>query len=173
MLLSELEAFYDINAPKIYRFFFYKVLNREISEDLTSKVFLAFAKELKKETPMNNARAFLFGVANNVFNDYLHDKYQMKEVCINEELENSLSVSDDDYVQSYDIIDLLEQVIGKLPEKQALVMRLRFIDKLSIAEIAEKLGKDGNYVSTTQKRGLKSLRAVLDCTELDTNIVEE
>ena len=44
---------------------------------------------------------------------------------------------------------------------------------MSIKEIATKLGKDENYVSTTQKRAFITLRNILKCTEPYTNIIEE
>jgi RNA polymerase sigma-70 factor (ECF subfamily) len=174
MTAKELESFYDQYASRLYRYFFYKVLNREHAEDLTSKTFLQFAKSIRLEKRIDSPKAFLFGIANHVFLTFLQEKYKRgKEVSIDEELENSLIYSDDAYLEKHDVVDLLEALLPRVPEKQAQVLRFRFVDKLSISEIAAKLEKDDNYVSTTQKRGLATLRVLLRCTDNDTNMVED
>jgi RNA polymerase sigma factor (sigma-70 family) len=47
-----------------------------------------------------------------------------------------------------------------LPEKQRIVISLRLIEKLSLKEIAQELGKNMNYVKTTQKRAIKNLKEI-------------
>ncbi len=170
MSVHELEQFYDVQFPKIYSYFFYKVLNREIAEDLTSQTFLKFARCISKQE-IPEPKAFLFGIAKHVMIDFLRTKYQKNETPLIED-DETLVVEPSD-VPIIHIFDYLEKLLPKLPEKQSLVLRLRFIDRLSLSEIAEKLGKDVNYVSTTQKRAFQTIRNILACTDAPTNIVGE
>lgn len=167
MSLTDLESFYDVNVTKIYRFFFFKVLNREIAEDLTSQCFLTFTKENQLKD-IENPKSFLYGIAKYIVLDFLREKYRKMELPLNED-DETFEVEND--VPEVHITEHLERVLPLIPVKQALVLRMRFLDKLSLQEIAAKLGKDVNYVSTTQKRGFQSIKNVLSCTDTSTNIV--
>jgi RNA polymerase sigma-70 factor (ECF subfamily) len=171
---KQLSQLYDGHLEKIYRFFFYKVLNREIAEDLTSQTFLAFAKESQNRDDIENPRSFLYGIAKHVFLGYLRDKYKTPEISIDvEEFEDYIDEEIKSTNSGKDILDKLTKLLPQLPPKQRHVMRMRFIDKLSIPEICKILNKDANYVSKTQQRGLQSLRKILNCTDDDTNIIEK
>lgn len=166
MSTIELGQFYDAHIGKIYHYFFYKALNRETAEDLASQCFLKFAKSIS-EKDVKNEKNFLFGIAKHVWLDHLRLKYEKLEQPLPEDDVTEL-VNESPEIH---ILEHLERVLPSIPEKQALILRLRFIDKLSITEIAHKLKKDVNYVSTTQKRAFKSIRKILDCTDAPTNIV--
>lgn len=171
---EELAYCYEVTIELVYRFFFYKVLNREVAEDLTSQTFLRFAKEIaSKDKEIKDAKKYLFGIAKYVLLDYLRQKYKQMEHPLTEADEELLYVEDEKSKPKVDVIDLLAQLLPKLPEKQRSILDLRFVQKKTIKEIANLLGKDVNYVSTTQKRAFQSMRILLSCTDKSTNIVEE
>lgn len=173
MNIEHLSQLYDVHFEKIYRFFFYKVLNREVAEDLTSQTFLAFAKESKDRNDIKSPQSFLYGIAKHIFLRYLRDKYKDPEISIDvEEFEDYVEEEIKNTNSGKDILDKLTELLPQLPPKQRHVIRMRFIDKLSIAEMCKILNKDANYVSKTQQRGLQSLRKILNCTDDDTNIIE-
>lgn len=162
----QLSTIYDSEFQRIYSFFYYKTLSKDLAEDLTSETFLVLANILSgnSDKRIDNLKAFLFGIAKNVFVKYLQKKYRGEIPFSN--------FSDDfeDYVDSFvvekeksePLEDKLIQYLKYLPKKQAVVLELRFIQKLSLQEICEKLEKNMNYVKTTQKRGFKSLRDIIE-----------
>lgn len=168
MTQEELAEFYDAHIEKIYRFFFYKVANRVIAEDLTSQTFLQFVKALKKQE-FENTKAYLYGIAKFVLLDYLRQKYKRVEIPLDDEIDYSVEMG----VQHLDVFTLLEKLLPQLPKKQQEILTLRFIEKNSVSETAKRIGRDVNYVSTTQNRAFHSLRKLLDCTDVSTNITEE
>lgn len=171
---DQVAELYDATVEKIYRFFYYKVLNREVAEDLTSQVFTTFIKKIKESNTITNPKAFLYGVAKNIFLVHLKQAYRLPAQSIEaEEFEDIVDTSLSEDEKPTSIIDMLEALLPQFPDKQRYVLKLRFVDKLSISEIAEKLGKDQNYVSTTQKRAFQTLREILKCTDPVTNIVEK
>lgn len=167
---DELITIYRENIDKIYKYFFYRVLNTDIAQDLTSNTFLSFVKQINN-TDVNNIEGYLKGIAHNIFNTYLKEKYRNKEISIDIEYFDNIAV--EEYEEALDYTKLLERVLPKVPKAQRNILKLRFIDKMSIKEIAHKLGKDENYVSTTQKRAFVTLRNILKCTDTYTNIIEE
>lgn len=167
---DEIITIYRENIDSIYKYFFYRVLNTEIAQDLTSNTFLSFVKQINS-TDVSNVKGYIKGIAHNIFNTYLKEKYRNKEVSIDIEYFDNIAV--EEYEKPLDYTKLLERVLPKVPNAQRNILKLRFIDKMSIKEIAIKLGKDENYVSTTQKRAFATLRNILKCTDTYTNIIEE
>jgi len=155
-----LKDLYFANIDKVYKYFFFRVLNREISEDLTSETFLIFAQHIERKDILN-LQGYLMGIVKNVFNGYLRKKYLNKEEsCSSYELDSNMHAEFDD--KSYDYVQILKKLLPYLPYKQRVIMRLRFVEGLKIEEIAHKMKKDRNYVSTTQKRAFKSLKRLMN-----------
>jgi RNA polymerase sigma-70 factor (ECF subfamily) len=158
---QEMITIYRDNVEKIYRFFFYKVLDRETAEDLTSTTFLTFAKKSVSEK-VDSPKSYLFGIAKNIFLTFLKGKYKAKIESIDDEaFEDIVDETVELGPERKDIFDMLQELLPQVPSKQREVLSLRFIEKLSIEEISQRLGKDKNYVTTTQRRGLRSLKRLM------------
>jgi RNA polymerase sigma-B factor len=57
---------------------------------------------------------------------------------------------------------VVEQLLDRLPEREAEILQLRFYDELSQAEIAERIGISQMHVSRLLRRTLRDLRTLLD-----------
>ncbi len=151
---------------KIYRYFYYKTLSKDKAEDLTSDTFLSLAEMVAKNKRMDDPKKYLFGIAKNVLNKYLRNKYNEREVFVPTEME-FCDILEKINSPADDNLDVLAfKYIPYLPDKQREVLRLRLIEKHNLKEICEIIGKDMNYVKTTQKRGIKSLRKIISCTPI-------
>ncbi|MBN1916009.1 sigma-70 family RNA polymerase sigma factor [Candidatus Dojkabacteria bacterium] len=156
-----IEDVYNTNFTKIYRFFYYKILSREKAEDLTSETFLIFMEKIREKKVIENPKSFLYGIAKIVFMRFLKQKY--KEPVLIDDDSNFFSYVEE-FVREADQEtpeERLLKYLDKIPEKQRTVIKLRLIKKLSLKEIALKLKKNMNYVKTTQKRAIKSLRKTI------------
>ncbi|GAB4283611.1 MAG: sigma-70 family RNA polymerase sigma factor [Candidatus Dojkabacteria bacterium] len=170
--MSILRQTYEENFEKIYRYFYSRVLNQQIAEDLTSDTFIKFAESVTSpSTKIEDPKKYLFGIARNTFVKYLQEKYKKNESLFEIDyfrvgFDNSADYdpieTDHDDSKDYTLEELAARLLPHIPEKQRLVLQLRIIEKLSLKEICEKLNKDMNYVKTTQKRGLKSLRELVE-----------
>lgn len=168
--ISEIRTIYTSHAPKLYKFFYYKTLDRNITEDLTSETFLKFVTQAQKETVIENVNAYVYGIAKIVFLQFLREKYKEQEAIdyLNQYEKNDFNVYVDDVVRTVEDTPTLEEkalrYIQMLPEKQQQLVKLRLIDKLTPTEISHKIDKDLNYVKTTLKRGMKNLKIYAACT---------
>lgn len=161
--VSDLELIFELHFDKIYKFFYFKTLSKEIAEDLTSETFLAFADKLKKED-IEDEKKYIYGIAKIIFTKYLRTKYKENIVHFEDTNQFENYVEKVNEARSVNLEDVALRFIDMLPLKQQEVIRLRLIEKASLSEIAERLGKNMNYVKTTQKRGLKSLKKLIACT---------
>ena len=68
------------------------------------------------------------------------------------------AVSAEDKVQQDELKTMLREALGDLPEREALVLQLYFVEELNIYEIAEVLGVTTGRVSQIKKAAVDRLR---------------
>ncbi len=156
---------YEEHVDRIYRFFFFKLQDKEVAQDLTSDTFLQFVRQVAKKD-MDDPVKYLYGIAKLVFLKHLKRKYKDKIFMRLDVSEFGQYVKqfNEDVEEHETLEEFAKPFIKKLPERQRTVATMRFIEKLELKEIAKKLGKDMNYVKTTQKRAIKSLKKMIACT---------
>ncbi|MCA9377079.1 sigma-70 family RNA polymerase sigma factor [Candidatus Nomurabacteria bacterium] len=180
MTTSEISSLYREHVTKVYRYFYKRTASREISEDLTSQVFLSYAEVCRDPgTQIDDHTKYIFGITRNTFLTYLREKYEKQEFTLDiEDLSHQGTFEDETdedqpVEQPKDITPLITHYIDLLPEAQQRVMRLRLLEHRSLKEICEILNKNMNYVKTTQKRAIRRLKEILECTPPPTNILKE
>lgn len=165
LIFSDVKDAYERYMGGIYAFFASKLLDKKAAEDLTSDTFMTFVQHVKNKTEIDNIRAYLFGIARKVFLLHLRKKYALPQVPYAEYDDFTAYVATAvETSQSKSLEERILPFIEKLPEKQQIIIKMRLIDKLTLTDIVSKLGKDMNYVKTTQKRAIKKLRELVACT---------
>lgn len=134
---------YDNMADAIYRFIYFKTSDSDIAQDLLSEVFLKSWKALTDPSAkeVKHLKAFLYVVARNTVNDYYRSATVRKESAL-----ETLAEMPQVLPQSEKIHDKIEaeqvlKVIKTLKDSYQEVLLLRYIDELSLNEIAQVLKK--------------------------------
>jgi RNA polymerase sigma-70 factor (ECF subfamily) len=148
---------------EIYRFIYFKVSGHEEAEDLTAEVFLKAWNYIQEGKEVKSFSGILYRIARNTIIDLYRSKAAQPEVTslYNEEVEAS---DENVWLKKMDISiehQGIVQVIKKLKQEYQEVVTLRFIDDLSIEEIAEITGKKKIAVRVTLHRALKKLQEFL------------
>jgi len=169
-LRKEFSKIYDKYIGKIYRFVFLKVNSTEVAEDLTSETFLrgwmAFreqrTKNSEQRTKIENPPAFLYQIARNLVIDHYREKgktqivpaedYRIIDPRIN--LEESANLNSD--------FEQVRHALVNLKENYQDVIIYRYLDELSVPEIAKILEKSEGTVRVLLHRALKSLKNELN-----------
>jgi RNA polymerase sigma-70 factor (ECF subfamily) len=153
---------YDEYQPQIYRFIYLKVGHREEAEDLTHQVFLKTWGSIDKYDfqgfPFS---AWLYSVARNQVIDY----YRTKKVNITLETVTELKIESPSFSGVMDDnadIEKVKKAIYQLNPQQQDVIILRFIEDLSLQEVASILNKTEMAVKLLQHRAVKNLKKILD-----------
>ena len=156
---------YNKYVNGIFRFVFLKVDSRQTAEDLTSETFLKGWRAFKIQNPISkikNPRAFLYKIARNLVIDYYRQKAHFRIVSI----ENAKFVRDPKNLEEEMNLDLdmlrIRTALSKLQDTHQEIIILRYLDNLSIFEIAEILDKSEGAVRVGLHRALKALRAVME-----------
>lgn len=149
---------YDSYVVRIYRFIFLKVSSPEIAEDLCSEVFVHFLNEFKR-SDIENIQAFLYGIARNKIADYYraNSKSQVTSLEVEKELPDQSNVEIGQAMASIDMDRVRKALKGLSDDSQNLII-WRYLDELSIQEIAQISGKSEVGVRVGIHRALQVLK---------------
>jgi len=153
---------YDEYFNKIYRYVYSLVGKQAEAEDLTQDVFIKALHSISsfkfRGAPFSS---WLFRIAHNQVVDQWRRQKKEKTTSLDEAL---TVVSNEDPVITTEKqfeAEALAAAVTRLPSAQGEVVSLRFIAGLSIAEVAETLGKREGTIKALQFKGIESLRKIL------------
>ena len=137
----------------------FKLPRKQDSEDLTTEVFLR-AWEYCQNTHVENFSALVYRIARNSIADF----YRQRERSIKEvELDRQDKASDQFIEEEYDekkAIENIEKNLKKLKDEYRDVIIMRYMDELTVKEIAIRIQKTENASRVLLHRALKALRKV-------------
>ena len=143
----------------IFRFCIVKVSNVELAEDLTQEVFMRYWGYLKDGKEIQNPRALLYTIANNLAKDW----YKKKK---SDSLDDQIALGYDPVEKSAGPQMLAEQAevidaLTQLEENDREVMVMRYVDGLDPRDIAVILNESANVISVRLNRATKRLQTIL------------
>lgn len=159
---SVFRAYYEALCAFCYRY----VKSSERAEDLVQDVFGALWTARASLEIRTSLRAYLYAaVRNRALNlrkhDTVVDDWERDESDDDVRLLHPKPAQPDELLDRAQLEAQLAAAFEALPERCALVMRLRWQEQLSYAEIAESLGITVKGVEKQLSRGLQALRSQL------------
>ena len=154
---EEFGKIYDKYIEKIYRFVFLKVNSEETAKDLSSEVFVR-GWEIFKTERIDNLQAFLYKIARNLVIDHYREKGRTQFVSV-EEL--PLIDPDPGLEQEIALKSDMEQIkaqLSNLKDDYQNVIIWRYLDDLSIPEVAKLLDRSEEATRVLLHRALASLK---------------
>lgn len=163
---SVFHRLYDTYHQDVFRFLFYLVKNQTTAEDLSHEVYVRVLKSYERFQGKSSEKTWLFAIAKNVAIDYFRKskvksdrtfdafEWESEQLRSNEKSPESILELNDEMAQ---VMEALDECTGD----QKMVITLRFIQQLSVAETAEVLNWTEAKVKTTQHRAIKNVRQKL------------
>ena len=169
------EAFikvYDENAADINRFVYYKIGSQEEANDLTSVVFLKTWNHIQNNSlgDGKTLRALLYRIARNAIIDYYREKSVKRALSLDDE-KNPVDLADEnfDLSERMDQSTDLELIKSKLPflkEEYREVIIMKFVNDLSLEEIADIMGKRRGNVRVLLHRAISALKELVELAKI-------
>ena len=160
---GEAEAFgllYDKYQPQIYRFIYLKVGQREEAEDLTHQVFLkswqSIAEYRFQGFPFSS---WLYSIARHQIIDYYRTR--KSEIALESVTEFKVENPAPKIIDNNLDIERVKRALQQLKTEQQDVIILRFIEDLSLQEVASILNKTEGAIKLLQHRAIKKLRRIM------------
>lgn len=147
--------------PYVSRFLLKLTCNEVLSEDLTQEIFLKIIRGIERYNTRGAAGfgTYLMTVARNTYIDYLR-KNKAQSVDIDE-----LPLADEDNFEDRVLNRLeyegIEKYIEALPENQSRVIKLKYINQLTLFEISQLTGVPEKTVKSRIHDGVSKLRKIL------------
>lgn len=157
---KEFLAVYDAHADAVFRRCLFKTSDREVASDLTQEAFTRTWDYLAKGKEVDNLKAFIFTVANNLIKDY----YKKKRAIAMGHMGDFDPQRIADEVENIDAKVRVEEVIRalqELKEEDRDVLTLNMLDGFGPKEIGEMLDERENTISVRLHRAKSRLREVL------------
>ena len=143
----------------IFNYIYYKCGNEESAHDIVQEAFVKLWENCAK-VPVENAKAFLYKVSNNLFlNQVKAKKVALKYARKTEEVSN---ISPEYILEEKQYKEKLDNAIANLTEAQRTAFLLNRIDGKKYAEIAEILNISVKAVEKRIHGALVSLRNEID-----------
>jgi RNA polymerase sigma-70 factor, ECF subfamily len=153
-------AHYDFDKGLNARAYF-KVHSRTISGDLVQDTFIKTWSYLVKGGKIDIMKAFLYHVLNNLIVDHYR---KHKTTSLDVLLEKGFEPSKNDHGRILNILDgkAAMLLIKRLPLTYQKVMRMKFVQELSLKEISLITGQTRNSIAVQIHRGLEKLKLLYD-----------
>ena len=159
---GQVEAFdylFDLYGKRLYHFANGYLKSNEESEEVVQDVFLKIWNNREQLKPGFSFRAYLFKIAYNriqeLFLKINRDKAYQHEL-INSTVDFSNNM--EERMDYHSILELVEQLIKELPERQRQVLVLKRKEGLAVKKIAEKLDISPKTVENHLNEALKKLK---------------
>ncbi len=136
---------------------FFKVNNHAIGEDLVQDTFIKTWSYLVKGGKIDIMKAFLYHVLNNL----IVDQYRKhKTVSLDSLMEKGFEPSENDSGKIFNILDgkVAILLIARLPETYQKIMRMKYVQDLSLEEMSLITGERKNTLAVKIHRGLEKLK---------------
>jgi RNA polymerase sigma-70 factor (ECF subfamily) len=131
-------ALYDTALPDVYGYLVRRCDGPTVAEDLTAETFLAAVAAVQKGSVPQMTTAWLIGVARHKLVDHwrrqARDERRLRAVA-------DEPTRDDDPWDAHLDAAIAHEVLGRLGPHHRVALTLRYLDGLSVPEVAEHLGR--------------------------------
>ena len=154
---------YDSYYSMVYRYFFYKSGNKQVSEDLTAETFIkAYTSLTRFDAKKAAIQTWLMTIARSIYIDnYRRYKNQIYISCISDVSAEVLLDNLEKTVLTDDTYKTLYRAIGELTEKERNLIALKYSSELKNKDIALLIGKSERHTAVLFGRALKKLKKIL------------
>ncbi len=161
-------ALYERYATKIYNYIYYRTGNHHDAEDLTARTFQRAMNHIgrynERGAPFS---AWLYRIAHNLVANWHRDRGRRRivaldevgpaDVCLSTHHELPESAAENDEARQH-----LLAIMRRLPPERQQLLILKFVERMSNAEIGKVIGRTEGAVKSLYHRTLIALRDELE-----------
>lgn len=137
--MNEIKEIWLPLSDRFYRVAYHILESQEDAEDAVQELYLKLIKTPDKFSKIKDPAAFGITILRNICIDIIRRREKRKSEELHEYMIADES-SPDKAAAEKDKLRVLIQEIGRLPQKQSMVLKMRTIDGLEYEEIAQRTG---------------------------------
>ncbi|MFQ5421301.1 MAG: sigma-70 family RNA polymerase sigma factor [Anaerolineae bacterium] len=151
---------YERYVDRIYNYVYYRTGNVADAEDLTARIFVRAMQHIGNYQDMGVPfSAWLYRIAHNLVANYHRDRSRRKILSLDDITQWQVNEDGPELLtQIMEDKDALLQAIRHLPADRQELLILKFVERLSNAEIGDIMGRSEGAIKSLYHRTLLSLR---------------
>ncbi len=155
---------YTRYVTKIYNYVYYRTGNHHDAEDLTSRVFFRAMAHIDRYTDRGVPfSAWLYRIAHNLVANWHRDRGRQRVIPLDDQVVNGLGGDAPEvFTESAEEQKLLLESIRDLPPERQQLLILKFVERMSNAEIGTIMNRTEGAIKSLYHRTLLSLRDALE-----------
>ncbi len=168
-VISDFDALVEQYRPRIFRFILASLRNRESAENLTQECFVKAYQAREQFRGAASIPTWLLQIAANLVRDHESSgRLKFWRRALRSDLTDVMDVVPDRELNPESLLSVKQEVeaiwraAARLPERQRTVLLLRFVEDLSLLEIADVTGLKLGTVKTHLFRALEAVRAAVE-----------
>jgi len=155
---------YERYVKKIYHYVYYRTGNHHDAEDLTARTFYRALSNMdgyvNRGVPFS---AWLYRIAHNLVANWHRDRSRRQVIPLDELVLASRRKTDPlQLIEANEEREILLRAIRHLPADRQQLLILKFVEKMSNAEIGQIIGRSEGAIKSLYHRTLVSLRKDLE-----------
>ncbi len=160
---SDPQAFgelYERHVRRIYAYIYYRTGNHHDAEDLTERVFQRALGRVSEFQDMGVPfSAWLYRIAHNLVANWHRDRSRRPTVTLDERSATGMeSLHPEAEAEASEERELLLEAVRSLPPERQQLLILKFVERMSNAEVGEVMGRTEGAIKSLYHRTLSSLR---------------
>ena len=156
------DMFFHLYYQQVFRFAYYQLKDTNACKEVISNVFYSVWKSRKSLGEIKTIEAYLYVVTKNEAQRYLAHNNRCDNISIDDlpiQLEINNDENPEDQVIGKELEELIDQIIGQLPDKCRCIFLLSRSEGLSNKDIAERLSISESTVRVQMKIAIEKLTA--------------
>lgn len=161
---AEFERLVEAFQDRLVRFAFRRLGHLGDAEDVAQEVFARAYADRGKRRNVASVGAYLYRMAGNLCIDQVRRRQTRRTVPLEETLIGELPSAGPDAARqaaAAEEAQRIQRLLGRIPERQAEVVRLCVLDELAPRQIAEIIGRPEATVKSRLRYGLEKLREII------------
>ena len=154
-------AVWAAHRLEVFRIVYYRVSSYQLAEDITSETCLRAMRKIGGFSPNpagGGLPAWLTTIARNLIADHFKCSRSKREITTADMLDADQAVpGPEDIVVNAIATATIQAAVDALNPYQRACVEARFLDQLSIAETADRLGRLDGAIKTLQYRAVRTL----------------
>jgi len=151
---------YESHYPGIYRYIFHIVGNQEEASQMTQQVFMNFYGYLCSHSSINNTKALVFRIANNICCDYLRKNKRAKNVSREDLILRNSSGQPEEELLKKERDEIFRKALQQLSPRDQQCLLL-YQEGFSYSEIAACMRMKENSVGNVLSRATEKLARII------------
>jgi RNA polymerase sigma-70 factor (ECF subfamily) len=154
---AKFRDWYDATLPRVYRYLVARCAGDDaLAEELTQQTFVEAIRQRHRFDGRSDVVTWMCAIGRNKLVD--HFRRQGREVRRQERLIAGNQEAPDSFWRAAETREAVESALSELPHDQRLALLFRYLDGMSVREVAHTLGRGEKATESLLARGRESFR---------------